>query len=66
MGRTMMIVRRECDKQMAEKLGIRAKCRQNCKFCTCCIEVDGEGQRRHWSPSREEELFSNIPKKGEL
>lgn len=62
----MLIIRRECDEQMAEKKGIREHCHQKCRFCPCCIEIDEEGQRRHWSPSKDDEPFLYIPKKGEL
>nr|DAJ68264.1 MAG TPA: TniQ [Caudoviricetes sp.] len=51
---------------MAEKKGIREHCHQKCRFCPCCIEIDEEGQRRHWSPSKDDEPFLYIPKKGEL
>lgn len=46
------IIRRECDRPMAEKKGY-IPCNQNCKDCLACIEVNAEGDRAHVSIKRE-------------
>ena len=41
-----MIVKRECDVQMAEKKNL-LPCKKGCSRCIACIEVDEYGQRAH-------------------
>lgn len=47
----LRIVRRECDRAMAEKKGY-LPCEQKCKTCHACIEVFSSGEKRHFAPTR--------------
>ena len=41
-----MIVKRRCDKPMAEKKGL-LPCSRRCRTCIACIERDEHGDERH-------------------
>ena len=43
------IVRRYCDKPMAEKKGY-LPCDERCRQCHACIEVTKGGDKRHFTP----------------
>lgn len=43
------IVRRECDKAMANKKGL-LPCEKKCKTCIAAIEVHADGERNHYYP----------------
>lgn len=48
MGEKILVVRRECDKAMAEKKGF-FPCNEDCKRCHACIEVKSNGNKEHVS-----------------
>jgi hypothetical protein len=41
------VIKRECDKPMAEKKGY-LPCDENCKTCLACIETLSSGDRQHF------------------
>lgn len=44
-----MIVRWRCDKQMAEKKGVRRNCNRKCRECLCGVGMDEWGHEHHRS-----------------
>lgn len=42
-----MVVKRYCDRPMAEKKRLLEICDHNCKQCVACIEVNEYGSVRH-------------------
>ena len=42
-----MIVKRYCDRPMAEKKELLEICDHNCRACVACIEVDDQGHVAH-------------------
>lgn len=47
MGEQRIAIRRYCDKPMARSKKLLGKCKEDCKNCYCCIEVDTEGDKQH-------------------
>lgn len=42
-----MIVKRYCDRPMAEKKELLEICDHNCRACVACLEVDDQGNTGH-------------------
>jgi len=58
-NRKKVIIRRECDVQMAQKKEIAECCSKDCRNCYCCIETDKTGNREHVAIGRSGITYRN-------
>jgi hypothetical protein len=55
MGEKRVVIRRYCDEPMARAKGLLKDCMRLCESCHAAIEVDQNGNRRHYDRMRKEE-----------